>query len=107
MKVRIVYLSVGWGIIDYFQLTWNPVNGATAYKVYREDVWGHGEKYRQVYTPNRVIAEVTTPEFEDNLFDKEAWDYDDMILKYTVTAITSKGESKPCEVEEEWWDPGV
>jgi len=107
LKVRIVYHSVGWDIIDYFQLTWNPVNGATAYKVYREDVWAHGEKYGQVYTPNRVIAEVTTPEFKDNSFDTEAWGYQSMKLKYTVTAITSKGESKPCEVVEEWWEPGV
>ena len=107
LKVRIVYHSVGLDIIDYFQLTWNPVNGATAYKVYREEVWAHGEQIWQVYTPNRVIAKVTTPEFKDNSFDTEAWGYQSMKLKYTVTAITSKGESKPCEVVEEWWEPGV
>ena len=96
-------------------LSWNKVAGATSYKVYREDICQEQEPWAglvigQVMVANRLIATVTEPSYTDSADpyhtpNTGAWPTH-MDTKYTITAITSKGESKPSDAVTVEWENG-
>ena len=98
---------------NHVDLSWNKVAGAKEYKVYREDICADQQPWRglvigKVMVANRVMATVTEPSYTDSWNPYEhpqagAWP-EHMDVKYTVTAITSKGESKPSEAVTIDWE---
>lgn len=105
LTVQKVEREQGNGWIDHFNLSWEPVEGAKTYKVYRTlKLYGTRE-----HEANHVIATVTETNFQDNLFDSNDWDNKNMMyFIYTVTAVSSNGsESDPSEEVSAVWERGV
>ena len=102
--------------VDHMHLSWQPVTGAIEYKVYREDVCDYtdlGFHYGDIVMPNTVIATVTETKYDD-ADRKEGGGWLDeylgrieMSVRYSVTAVTSSGESVPCKPVCIYWDKGV
>ena len=105
-------------MVDHMHLSWQPVAGAIKYNVYREDVclW-NGDKYGyedgDLVMPNTVIATVTETQFDDTDSKKGGGSFDvylnavEMSVRYSVTAVTSSGESVPCQQVRICWDEGA
>ena len=102
--------------VDHMHLSWQPVTGAIEYKVYREDVCDYtdfGFHYGDIVMPNTVIATVTETQFDDTDRKEGGGWFDEYLgrmeidVKYSVTAVTSSGESVPCKPVCIYWDKGV
>ena len=110
---RVMYNS---NMVSHMHLTWNAVEGATAYKVYREDVSyddEYGYKDGDIVMSNTLIATVTETQFDDynrkaggGRFD-EYLNAMDMEVRYSVSAVIASGESVPCAQVSKIWDEGV
>lgn len=104
VTVQIVESEQGNGWIDHFNLSWESVEGAKSYKVYRT----LKKNGTSVYEENKVIATVTETNFHDNLFDPNDWGNKYMQFIYTVTAVSSNGsESDPSEEVSTVWEKGA
>lgn len=102
---------------DHMHLSWNPVAGAIKYNVYREDVCAYdGDKYGykvgDIVMPNTLIATVTETQYDDTDRKEGGGWFDEylgrmeMSVRYSVTAVTSSGESVPCKQVRECWMEG-
>lgn len=102
---------------DHMHLSWNPVAGAIKYNVYREDVClyngdKYGYKVGDIVMPNTLIATVTETQYDDTDRKEGGGWFDEylgrmeMSVRYSVTAVTSSGESVPCKQVSKCWMEG-
>lgn len=95
---------------DHMHLSWPPVAGAIEYHVYREDVCAYDVNGTfhpgDIVMPNTLIIIVTGTQYDDHGGKFDAYlGRIEMYVGYSVSAVTSSGESVPCkQVWENWME---